>query len=73
VCYVLVQEFANAQWLSAVHITGKWCMHNNNAFLTVHSTFMHWAETMLKMIDPDIVLPYWDNMVSRFTHRKDHA
>lgn len=58
-------RFVNNHYQIACHNSKGFCLNGPDQSLTVHSAFVYWAEENLRMIDPsNLVLPYWDFMVS---------
>ena len=65
-------RFANNAFLTAAHNTHKWCLHDPNQFLAVHSAFVYWGEQNQKRVDPrSPASPYWDFHIDAHTYGAD--
>lgn len=42
-------------------LDGLW--HDCAPYAAVHSAFVLWGETVQRLVDPDVVTPYWDHLV----------
>ena len=60
-------QFVNNHVVTACHNSELWCLHGPNQFMTAHSAFTYWGDETLRMIDPGVVTPYWDHLVSGVT------